>query len=140
MASFEPTIESACTNLEIPGCVLVASNTTGSFSYQKAFGHTAAGQPVREDSMMWIASCTKLMTSVAALQQVERGRIGLDDDLKDLLPELAACEVLVGFEEAECEGRPKYEGRKGAITLRYVRSLAESLNGCDNECELTLLL
>jgi CubicO group peptidase (beta-lactamase class C family) len=35
-----------------------------------------------------LASCTKLMTSIAALQCVERGQVGLDDDLGEVVPEL----------------------------------------------------
>jgi CubicO group peptidase (beta-lactamase class C family) len=43
---------------------------------------------------MKVASCTKLITSIAALQAVDRGLIGLDDSVFDILPEVAAFEVI----------------------------------------------
>jgi hypothetical protein len=49
------------------------------------------------DAVMRIASMTKTVTSVAAMQLVEQGRIGLDDTLGDSVPELAAVQVLEGF-------------------------------------------
>lgn len=117
MATFshESAFEAACQAGDIPGAALVATDTTGKFTYSKAFGKTAHGETMSPDSVMWIASSTKLMTSVAALQQVERGHIGLDDDVAKILPEYAAIHVLKEFDG---EGKPVYEGRQGAITLR----------------------
>ncbi|KAI1780440.1 beta-lactamase family protein [Hypoxylon cercidicola] len=117
MATFshESIFEAACRDGIIPGAVVVASDATGKFKYSKAFGKTAHGETLSTDSVMWIASSTKLMTSVAALQQVERGLIGLDDDTAKLLPEIAALQVLKEFDE---EGKPVYEERKAPITLR----------------------
>jgi CubicO group peptidase (beta-lactamase class C family) len=43
---------------------------------------------------MKVASCTKLITSIAALQCVERGLIGLDDSVFDVLPEVAKLEII----------------------------------------------
>ena len=71
--SHEAAYEEACREGQLPGAVLVATDATGKFRYAKAFGETAWGEKLSVDSVMWIASCTKLMTSVAALQQVERG-------------------------------------------------------------------
>ena len=42
---------------------------------------------------------TKAVTSVAAMQLVEQGRIGLDEPLGPHMPELAAVQVLEGFDE-----------------------------------------
>ena len=49
---------------------------------------------MKQNAAMKVASCTKLITSIAALQCVERGLIGLDDSVSDVLPELAAFEVI----------------------------------------------
>ncbi|KAI1083972.1 beta-lactamase family protein [Whalleya microplaca] len=106
--SHESVFEDACHNGQIPGAVLVAADATGKFRYAKAFGKTAFGETLSTDSVMWLASCTKLMTAVAALQQVERGHIGLDEDIDKILPELAALQVLEGFDD---EGNPIYQKR-----------------------------
>lgn len=63
---------------------------------------------------MFVASCTKLMTSIAALQCVERGMITLEDDVAEILPELARLGILTGSDE---KGEPVIVKRKNVITL-----------------------
>ena len=62
-----------------------------------------------------LASCSKLMTSIAALQCVERGQIGLDDAVSVILPELKEKEIITGFKE---DGSLNFQKAKTAITLR----------------------
>jgi len=62
-----------------------------------------------------MASCTKLMTSIAALQCVERGQIKLDDAVSKVLPELKDLEIITGFAE---DGSLTYQKAKNSITLR----------------------
>jgi len=62
-----------------------------------------------------LASCTKLMTTIAALQCVERGQIRLDDAVSSVLPELKELEIITGFKE---DGSLTYQKAKNAITLR----------------------
>ncbi|KAI1364305.1 beta-lactamase/transpeptidase-like protein [Xylaria arbuscula] len=97
MSSLEDVFEAACSAREIPGVVLLATNRTGSWDYNKAFGHrTALGtdELLEEDCTMWVASCTKLLTSIACMQCVERGLIGLDDDVRVLLRELQHIDIV----------------------------------------------
>ena len=92
----------------------------GNFNYSKAYGKLALGDgapDMQTDSIMQIAACTALMTSIAALQCVERGLIRLDDDVSRLLPEIGKQEVLRGFDDAH---RPKLRSRKRRIRLRCV--------------------
>lgn len=56
------------------------------------------------------------MTSVAAMQCVERGLISLDTDVAETLPELAAQGILTGFDEAT--GEPIIKKRQNTMTLR----------------------
>ena len=65
---------------------------------------------------MFIASCTKLMTSIAAMQCIERNLVTLDTDVAEILPELAAQGILVGFDEAT--GEPVINKRQNVISLR----------------------
>ena len=71
--------------------------------------------PMTTDTLFWIASCTKALTAIAALQLVEDGLIGLDDPVGRWLPELAAPKVLKGFDAAE---KPILETATQPITLR----------------------
>jgi CubicO group peptidase (beta-lactamase class C family) len=76
---------------------------------------SAPEQPLMVDDIMALASCTKLLTSISAMQCIERGLCKLDDDISPILPELASLEILTGFDEA---GKPMLEKRKNPITLR----------------------
>lgn len=58
---------------------------------------------------------TKLQVAVSIMQLVEQGRIGLDDDLGQHLPELADVQVLDGFDG---EGQPILTPKTKPITLR----------------------
>lgn len=60
------------------------------------------------------------MTSIAALQCVERGQFTLDEDVTRLLSELKDIDILTGFEEGT--EKPILVKAKKTITLRYVMS------------------
>ena len=144
MASLEASFEKACQDGTIPGAVLMASdrtgkhpisrpknafcaipnhtfdhcaNSIGAFNYAQAFGvrSLATKQPMTLDTIMFTASCTKLLTTIAALQCVERGLVTLDEDTSARLPELGSQKILTGFDEA---GEPVLLDRKNPITLR----------------------
>lgn len=53
-----------------------------------------AGLPMKRDTIFRIASMTKPITSVAALQLIEEGRLKLDDPINRWLPEFANPRVL----------------------------------------------
>ncbi|KAH7122517.1 beta-lactamase/transpeptidase-like protein [Dendryphion nanum] len=119
MADFESAIEQAIENQDISGCVLNATNRDGSFTYSKSFGTDAAQNPLTNDSIMWIASCTKLLTAVSALQLVERGLISLDDPVYSHIPELKDFKIITGFDD---QGAPITVPHKNPITLRNLLS------------------
>lgn len=72
-------------------------------------------EAIDENTVLWMASVTKLMTSVAAMQCVERGLISLDENLEPLLPEWKHAVLLSGFEK---DGSPILEPLKKRPTLR----------------------
>ncbi|KAH7420158.1 beta-lactamase/transpeptidase-like protein [Cadophora sp. MPI-SDFR-AT-0126] len=119
MASLEEQFQKACDAREIPGVVLVASDAKGTFTYQHAFGpkNPHSNDHVDLNTTFILASCTKLMTSIAALQCVERGLIGLDDDVSNILTELR--DVLI-LKECEPGKEIVYEKPGTAITLRHL--------------------
>ncbi|CAN8104362.1 unnamed protein product [Discula destructiva] len=49
------------------------------------------------DSCSWIASMTKIVTSAAVMRIVEDGLVGLDDDVRRFVPQLAKVQILRGF-------------------------------------------
>lgn len=59
---------------------------------------------------------TKLLTAVSVMQLVEKGKLGLNDDLGELIPQLSKVEVLKGFDDDD--GEPIMEKKTKPITLR----------------------
>src|SRR5829696_5013293 len=83
----------------IPGVVATAANRDGVI-YEGAFGKREHGGAVDMtlDTVFYLASMTKAVTCVAAMQQVERGKIDLDEPIGRVVPELAEPQVLDGFD------------------------------------------
>ncbi len=65
----------------------------GTLRHARGFGLADVARRTRVDperTRFHIASVTKLITSIAALQQVERGRLSLDSDVRSAVPEIHA--------------------------------------------------
>ncbi len=117
----EQAFESAITAHDIPNAVLLATDRSGKFEYVKAFGNTSlvddAAGPVSVDSPMWIASCTKLLTTISVLQCVEDGLLDLDNDVSSKIHELKDIDILTGFDK---DGQPTLVKSQTIITLRQL--------------------
>ena len=100
----------------LPGVVAAAADRAGTI-YQGAFGRRALpdGAAMTLDTVFRIASMTKAITATAAMQLVEQGRLDLDAPAGAVLPELAAPQVLEGFDAA---GTPILRPARAPITLR----------------------
>ncbi|KAI0843294.1 beta-lactamase family protein [Hypoxylon sp. FL0890] len=116
MATFEDQVTNAVERGFAPGVVVIAKDKQGNLDYSKAFS-PKDGPAYNEDTVMGLASMSKLVTTVAALQLVERGLIALDDDVLPLLPTLAKQEILTGFAD---NGEPITRKRQNPITLRLL--------------------
>lgn len=101
---------------EIPGVVAMAANEA-SVVYQGAFGfrNMATATPMSPDTIFRIASMVKLLTSVAALQLVERGKLKLDEPAGNVDPTLASPKILAGF---DARGVPQLRSAQRPLTLR----------------------
>jgi CubicO group peptidase (beta-lactamase class C family) len=69
---------------------------------------------------MWIASLTKLVTTIACMIAVEQGLVTLDQNVREIVPELGDVEVLLGFEEGEEPRKPITKKIDAPISLRLV--------------------
>jgi methyl acetate hydrolase len=117
-AQIDQALRSKCDAKEIPGVVAVAASGS-EVIYQGAFGKRDLGKDdaMTPDSVFWIASMTKAVTSAAAMQLVEQGKLSLDDPISKLLPDLASPQVLEGF---DAQGEPVLRAAKRPITLRHL--------------------
>jgi len=103
---------------EIPGVVAIAASGN-EVIYQGAFGKRDLSKldAMTADSVFWIASMSKAITAAGAMQLVEEGKLSLDAPIGKVLPDLAAPQVLEGF---DANGEPKLRPAKTEITLRHL--------------------
>jgi len=103
---------------QVPGVVAMAATADGPV-YEGAFGQRDldAGGAMSLDTVFRIASMTKAITSVAAMQLVEQGKLVLDDPVPDINPTLSSPQVLEGF---DASGAPMLREAKGPITLKHL--------------------
>jgi CubicO group peptidase (beta-lactamase class C family) len=118
VSPIDDVLQSAIDRGDVPGVVAMAANRTG-LVYQGAFGRRSlpADASMTTDTVFRIASMTKAITSTAAMQLVEQGSLVLDDPVSSVLPELAAPEVLEGF---NASGEPQLRPAKRPITMRHL--------------------
>ena len=117
-AEIDQILRQKCEAREIPGVVAMAA-TGNDVIYQGAAGKRDLGKDdaMTTDSVFWIASMTKAITTAAGMQLVEQGKLSLDEPIGKLLPDLASPQVLEGF---DAKGEPKLRPAKKPITLRQL--------------------
>ena len=99
----------------VPGVVATVGDRDGVL-YEGAFGRLAVdGESlVRPDTMMRLASMTKPIVCVAALQLIEQGRIALEQPVSEILPAFGELPVLEGFDGE----RPRLRAPARQATIR----------------------
>jgi len=136
--TIESTIEKAIVDGVLPGAVMFAKDKSGTpptplsspsipltspgkLNYAKSLGQSSldpsSPAPMALDTVFTLASMTKLLTAIAALQLVDRDLIRLDDDLAPFLPDLASKPILSGFTPS---GAPILTERTRFLTLRHL--------------------
>jgi methyl acetate hydrolase len=96
---------------------VAAAVVTPKGTYVGVAGQVAEGAPMKPDTIVWMASMTKAVTALAAMQLVEQGRVELDAPCGDLVPYLAEVAVLDGFAE---DGEPLLRPPARPVTLRHL--------------------
>lgn len=105
-------------------CTNRANSKAGSFSYTKTIGVQSLSmkKPMQQNSILGMASCTKLLIAVCALRCIEKGLLDLDADVAPILPEVGKFGVITSlitsFDDNNNEG--VFEPKAGPVTLRSV--------------------
>jgi methyl acetate hydrolase len=117
-AALDASLRDAVERTEVPGVVALVTDRERVL-YQGAFGvaDVATGRPLTADALFRIASMTKAITSVALMQLVEQGRLGLDDPAEKYLPELVGLKVFESFDAAT--GAYKLRPASRRATVRH---------------------
>jgi methyl acetate hydrolase len=99
--AIDALLDGAVRDGALPGVTVIVSGRDGVL-YEGSAGRLHAGDPdspeVGADTMFRMASMTKAMASVAALQLVEEGLLALDTPVQDVLEEFGELQVLEGFD------------------------------------------
>ncbi len=94
--SSDSTLKTYFESSSIPSAIMGSIDADGKTTWHR-FGPSIwedSTTVVTEDNIFRIYSMTKAITSVAALQLVEKGLIGLDDPLNELMPEMIVIPIL----------------------------------------------
>jgi CubicO group peptidase (beta-lactamase class C family) len=116
--TLDTTLEATVKRRGIPACAAMVAGPDRVL-YQGAFGFrdSQSRAPITTQSIFRIASMTKPVTAVAAMQLVERGKLKLDDPVSKHLPELTGLQVLDGF---AADGHPILRPAAGPVLLRHL--------------------
>lgn len=112
----------------LPRAVVLAASSTDPDVYSGKAGYAhlpleavadgvlaREGAPVTEESVFEIFSCTKLVSVIACLQLVEQGKLRLEDDAREYVPELKEAKLFTGFDE---KGDLLFEDNSSPITIK----------------------
>ena len=97
-ARLDEVLQAAVDAGDVPCVVATAADDDGTLYEGAAGTRSRAAEPVTPDTTFRIASMTKMVATVAALQQVERGNLDLDEPIATYLPDFARVQVLEGFD------------------------------------------
>lgn len=120
----DETLRSGISKRRIPAVVGMVASKDKTL-YAGAFGkRDSSGVPVQTNNIFQIASMTKAVTTVAALQLVERGKLSLDEPVAKHLKQFEAIQVLDGYDSS---GKPRLRLPKTAPTLRHLLTHSSGL-------------
>ena len=101
----------------IPGLVILIKKNN-KIIHHKSYGYSNVNKKIKfkNNDIFRIASLTKIITSIAALQLVEDGKISLSDPVEDFIPEFKNLTVIESFNPSDSSytSRPA----KNKITLK----------------------
>ncbi|KAF7556586.1 hypothetical protein G7Z17_g1354 [Cylindrodendrum hubeiense] len=128
--NIETSFQAAIDAGKINGAVICATDAEGRFVYDSALGErtllSGEKQPQRLDDVLYLASATKLLASIAALQCVDDGLLTLTGDLSSVAPEFAGKQVITGF--ADDGETPLLEPAVRPITLEMLLTHTSGFN------------
>ena len=115
--SVDDVLQAAVDAGDVP-CVVAMAGDRDGVIYEGAAGERTpgSGEMVGPDTMFRIASMTKMVATVAALQLVERGELDLDDPVETYLPEYGELQVLEVFDG----DTPRLRAPASKATVRHL--------------------
>lgn len=117
-AALDTILSQAAEAGEVPGVVALVGDRSGTL-YEGAFGKRdiSTGTAMTGDTVAWIASMTKAVTTAALMQLVEEGKIDLDAPAATYAPEIGTIPLLTDF---DADGKPVTRAPATPVTVRHL--------------------
>ena len=122
MRHVNEVLAAAVERQDVPFVVAMAGDVDG-ITYSGSFGEAAPGRAAGEDTIFRIFSMTKAVGSLAAMLLIERGKLGADTPVEEILPEFARLQVIDHFEGDE----PVMRSPRTKATLRHLATHTSGL-------------
>ena len=97
MTDPDKVLSDAVAAQNVPFVVAMSGNSNG-ITFSGAAGEAAQGRAAQEDTVFRIFSMTKAVGSIAAMILIDRGKLGADTPVADIVPEWNELKVLEGFD------------------------------------------
>jgi len=102
LANIEKMVNRFVKEGKYPGAVaLIAKDGKIIYESEVGWSDSLKTEPYRKDHLFRMASMTKPLVSVAAMQLVEQGKLNLDDPVGKYIPSFNETVVLTGFNKAD---------------------------------------
>lgn len=125
----DSALEEAITSKRLPGIAAIALDKSGDVLYKGVYGKTSISDPkasaLTSSTPIPVWSCTKLVTSVAALQLLEQGKLSLSDPVEKYIPIVKDIQVLDGFND---DGSPVLRAPKTEMTVLHLMTHTAGLS------------
>lgn len=119
-------LKAATEDKRVPGITAVALDKLGNVLYKGAYGsatdvNDGSSPTITPSTPILIWSLTKLVTSIAALQLLESGKLAsLDDPVEKYVPAYKEIQVLEGWTSDGDDAEPIYRAPKTKATIRHL--------------------
>ncbi len=99
----------------LAGAVVLVANKDKTLAVESVgFSDIAAGKPMANNAMFWIASQSKPVTATALMILVDEGKVKLDDPIEKYLPEFKELKIT----DKNDEGRAVLKAPARSVTIR----------------------
>lgn len=120
-AKLKPLFEAAVKDKQVPGIGAFVVDSKGNFLLKETFGtkhlNDPTAAPFDADTPVQIFSCTKIITTIAALQLLEQGKLSLSDPVEKYVPEIADVQVMESIKPDEA---PVLRAPKTKVTILHL--------------------
>ena len=122
-AAMQPYLDS----YKLAGFISIIADKSGKIRYKNLQGYAdvEAKKPLREDSVFWIASMTKMFAGASIMVLVDEGKVSLDDPVTRFIPRLTNRMVVAEKDADHVLLKPLVR----PVTLRHVLSHTSGLTG-----------